>query len=364
MANKDRLLGTDPINAVPWRSPDPPERILAIRLQALGDTVGTLPYLQALRSLLPSTRLDFLTREEVADIPKSVGLFDRVFEIGGERSGRRQMLSTLALLPRLSRRRYDVVIDLQRNRISRAVRTMLRPTSWSEFDRFSPALGGERARATIEATGLGGLVVYPVPSPEIDSALEKLRGGGWDGASGLVVLNPLGAFPGRAWPPESYARFAELWSAQSEAPTQFLLLGLPGLRAAAAVLRSRLGDRLIDLFGRTTPSEAFALIGRAVLVVSGDSGLMHMAWVTGVTTVALFGASRSAWASPHGNYSECVNACPLADGICMDGTCRQAPPPCLAELSPGAVLERAQALMRRTEGARKVIYSGAAEGPR
>ena len=51
-----RLLGTDPINAVPWRSPDPPERILAIRLQALGDTVLTLPYLQALRSLHPSTR--------------------------------------------------------------------------------------------------------------------------------------------------------------------------------------------------------------------------------------------------------------------------------------------------------------------
>ena len=178
MANKHRLLGTDPINAVPWHSPDPPERILAVRLQALGDTVGTLPYLQALRSLLPRATLDFLTREEVADIPKSVGLFDQVFEIGGERSAWRQMLSALALLPRLRRQRYDVVIDLQRNRISRAVRTMLRPTSWSEFDRFSPALGGERARATIEATGLGALVVYPVPPPEIDSALEKLRDGG------------------------------------------------------------------------------------------------------------------------------------------------------------------------------------------
>ena len=49
---------------------------------------------------------------------------------------------------------------------------------------------------------------------------------------------------------------------------------------------------------------------------------MHMAWVTCVTRVALFGASRRAWASPHGNDSECVNACALADGICMDRTCR------------------------------------------
>ena len=127
-----------------------------------------------------------------------MGLFDQVFEIGGERSAWRQVLSARALLPRLRHQRYDDVIDLQRNRISRAVRTMLRPTCLSEFDRFSPALAGERTRATIEATGLGALVAYPVPSPEIDSALEKLRDGGRDRASGLVVLNPTGAFPGRA----------------------------------------------------------------------------------------------------------------------------------------------------------------------
>ena len=34
-------MATDPINALRWRSPDAPERILAIRLQALGDTVLT-----------------------------------------------------------------------------------------------------------------------------------------------------------------------------------------------------------------------------------------------------------------------------------------------------------------------------------
>ncbi|HSR43189.1 MAG TPA: hypothetical protein VLL48_13470, partial [Longimicrobiales bacterium] len=146
--------------ARPWRREDPPARVLAIRLHALGDTVLTLPYLHAVRRLLgPDVTLDFLTREEVADIPRSVVLFDRVYAIGGGRNSRAQALSAAALLPRLWLSRYQVVLDLQRSRLSRAVRMALAPGAWSEFDRFSPRLAGERTRATIEAAGLGPLDV-------------------------------------------------------------------------------------------------------------------------------------------------------------------------------------------------------------
>lgn len=85
--------------------------MLAIRLHALGDTVLTLPYLHALRRVMPHAELDFLTRREVADIPRGITLFDRVFEISGGRDARRILMSALALVPRLSRRRYDVVLE-------------------------------------------------------------------------------------------------------------------------------------------------------------------------------------------------------------------------------------------------------------
>jgi ADP-heptose:LPS heptosyltransferase len=100
--------------------------------------------------------LDFLTREEVSDIPKHVALFDRVFEIGGGRDEWRQVASAMALLPQLWRRRYDVVLDLQRNRVSRLVRRLICPRAWSEFDRYSPLLAGERTRLTIEAVAPRG----------------------------------------------------------------------------------------------------------------------------------------------------------------------------------------------------------------
>jgi ADP-heptose:LPS heptosyltransferase len=325
----------------------------------LGDTVLTLPYLSALRRALPGgATLDFLTREEVAAIPKGVELFDRVFEIGGGRNPRRQTLSAARLVLRLRLRRYQLVLDLQRNRISRMVRRALSPRAWSEFDRFSPRLAGERTRSTIEAAGVGPLDVRPdlvLRRPE--AGLGKLRVAGWNGTSELVILNPGGAFEGRRWPVESYVRFAELWNAERHQPAQFLTLGLPSIAAEARRMKDRLGDRLVDLVGRTTPDEAFALLHRTVLVLSEDSGLMHMAWVAGAPTLALFGASRGVWARPHGNYSAYQGACERPGGACMDGRCRSGPPTCLARLAPEAVVDRAQALVEATAGVSKRIYA-------
>ena len=331
------------INARPWdstgptgptrptRPQGPPARILAVRLQAFGDTVLTLPYLQALRRMLPGTSLDFLTRSEVAELPRELVLFDHVFEIGGGRDPRRQLVSALALIPRLWARRYDAVIDLQRNRVSRVVRRLLHPRSWSEFDRYSPMLAGERTRLTIEALGFGSLHVRPdlkLKAPE--AGLRKLHGAGWDAASDLVVLNPAGAFPGRNWPLPHYVEFCRLWVKRRARPVRFLLLGLPRISERAAFLRTTVGDAVIDLVGRDTPSEAFAILQRATLVLSEDSGLMHLAWVAGAPTLGLFGTSRSAWARPHGNYSDVIATCREPDGVCLDGVCRAGSPNCLA----------------------------------
>lgn len=346
------------IRVEPWVGSEAPSRILAIRLQAMGDTVLTLPYLQALRRRQPSgTTLDFLTREEVADVPKCITLFDEVFEIGGGRNARLQLLSTLMLLPKLRQRKYDVVLDLQRNRVSRLVRSVLRPAAWSEFDRFSPELAGERTRKTIEAVGLGPLDVYPdLELSDPDAGVATLRDAGWDGESDLVVLNPAGAFEDRSWPLESYAEFASMWLDRAQRASQFVVVGLPSLAAKAETLRARLGDSILNLVGRTAAGVAFAVVSRARLVISEDSGLMHMAWVAGVPTLGLFGASRAVWASPHGNYSECLDVCERPDGACMSGSCRRGSPPCLKDLTAESVLERALPLVRRIDAQRKVIF--------
>jgi len=328
----------------------------------MGDTVLTLPYLQAFRRAQPpGATLDFLTRREVAGVPNAVSLFNEVFEIGGGRDVRLQCLSVLTLLPTLLRRRYDVVLDLQRNRLSRLVRSLLRPPAWCEFERFSAELAGERTRKTIEAVGLGPLDVYPdLELFDPDAGLAILRDAGWDGERDIVVLNPGGFFEDRGWPLESYADFAKMWAEGSPSLPQFVVLGLPSITDRAGVLKTRLGGELLDLVGCTTASEAFAVLSSARLVLSEDSGLMHMAWVAGTPTLGLFGASRAIWASPHGNYSECIDVCEAVDGECMvAGRCRRGSPRCLTELTPEVVVERALALLQRADRHEKVIYRSA-----
>jgi len=338
------------VAARPWQGPRPPARILAIRLQAIGDTVITLPYLRALKQHFPDTTLDFLTRSDAAEIAKSVVLFDRVYELKGGRRTPQQMLSAARLLPRLLANRYQLVLDLQRNHVSRMVRMLLNASAWSEFDRYSPIPAGERTRRTIEAAGLGPLgdVTAGLELKHPQSGLDKLKSAGWMTASDLVLLNPAGAFADRQWPTERYIAFAEQFAAQRARPIQFVVTGLPAIAAKAAVLKTALGGRLIDLVRvPTTLSEAAAIIQRCTLAVSEDGGLMHLAWVLGVPTIALFGASRWVWARPMGD-SELVLACSLPDGTCMNGTCRRGlPHPCLADITASSVTETALQLLGR-----------------
>ncbi|HEY2726577.1 MAG TPA: hypothetical protein VGI61_05360, partial [Parafilimonas sp.] len=120
------------ISVKPWTKKYSPKKILAIRLHAMGDVLVTLPYLQyLLRSLPSSTKLDFLTTEETAGIPKNIILFNKVYSLRGGWSLKKQLFYLFLLLPKLLLQKYDVIIDLQNNIISKIVRKIVMPKAWS-----------------------------------------------------------------------------------------------------------------------------------------------------------------------------------------------------------------------------------------
>ena len=324
-------------------------RVLAIRLQATGDVVITFSYLNALKRAHPSFEIDFLTREETAPIPRSLVLFSRIFAIGGGRSFKRQCLAMLVHLPRLMLRNYDIVVDLQNNELSRWVTSALRPREWSRFDKTSPLSAGERTRRTIESAGLGPIDLDTDLQIHEDGTAERLlREAGIRSEHRLVVLNPAGAFPTRNWPLANYVAFSRTWQKLDRRPVRFLLLGLPALREKTDYLRAELHGSVVDLVGRTTPDEAFALVRKADLVLSEDSGLMHMSWCSGVPTVALFGSSRGDWSRPLGEHSLCLDSSDLDCRFCMEATCRHGDVRCLTRREPEEVVRLAMDLLERT----------------
>jgi len=335
------------IPAKAWSGKSTPKRILVIRTQAMGDVMITLPYLQHLRRSLPaSVRLDLLTRVETDPIPRNIELFDKVYSIGGGRRQKLILLLALLKLPRLMLRRYDIVIDLQNNRYSGIIRRVLRPKAWSVFDKRSSIAAGERTRLTIERVGLGKCMLdtaFRLKSE--DRGLALLKQAGWNGSDELVVLNPAGLNATRNWPIQYYVDLAQLWLGQRPA-TRFLVLGTAFIDKKRAYLKEALGESLFDLVGQTSPLEAFETLQRATMVLSEDSGLMHMAWVSGIPTLALFGSSRSDWSRPLGPHSFFLDSSDLPCGSCLGTVCRRGDNHCMTRYTPEKVLQHAFSLLR------------------
>ena len=103
----------------------------------------------------------------------------------------------------------------------------------------------------------------------------------------------------------------------------------------------------MNLVGKTTPSQALAIVQRASLVLTEDCGLMHMAWVSGVPTLALFGSSRHVWSAPLGHHTLCLHSGDLECGACMEPTCRYGDVHCLTRYSSEDVVEHAVILIAR-----------------
>lgn len=331
-----------------WNQKRMPHKILAIRFQAIGDLMITFPYLQSLKEQIPGIQIHLLTRNEVSEIPKNLALFEKVFSIGGGRSAKFQFIISLLLMPRLWWNQYDVVIDLQNHRISKIIRKLLWTKAWSEFDRSSKVLAGERTRHTIDALQIAQTTIATRIVIKNKLQVEsKLKLMGWDGKKALIILNPAGAFVSRNWPLENYVAFSKLWKNRYPS-SQLLILGTNALKAKARLLKNALAEDLLDMTGDTSLIEAFAIVRLSTLMLSEDSGLMHMSWTQGVPTIALFGSSPSYWASPLGDWSRCFNSADLPCGDCFSEECKFGDVHCLTRLTPEKVFAEAEDLLRFT----------------
>jgi heptosyltransferase-2 len=327
----------------PWVSDSAPRKILVIRFQAIGDVVVTIPACNALRQMFPDARIDLLTADACVEIPQAIRLFDRIDSAAAGQGRWQRALHAAMLGARLRSEHYDVILDVQRHGISRLIRRMARPLAWGEFDRFSPRHALERVLDTCRLAGFPDLKpIYKLNlKPEVrERAFCMLRNHGWDGKTKLVILNPAGLWVTRNWPLARYEELAALWSEIE--PVRFLFVGTSRIRAKVGHLADKLAGRIIDLTGKTSLAEALGIVQHASVVVSEDSGLLHMAWVSGIPTVALFGSTRSDWTRPLGNRSRFVGSEDLPCGACMQATCRFGDVHCLSRYSAESILRLAQ----------------------
>lgn len=295
------------------------ERILLLKMWGMGSIVLATPLLTRLRERYPGARIDFLTLRDNQAILAFYPQIDRVITLDLSRGVVSFLGQTLGLVWRLRRTRYDLLFDLEFFTRFSALLSFLVAPAWSHG--FS-AKGSQRGQlhdvevpfnayahvTTNFLTLLSGDYMLPVDDslarstallPRLVASAEawqrcqeKLRASpGWREGAALVVVNPNAGDMAieRRWP---VARFGELLNRlSSRAEINLVLIGSPAERphVAQVLIASGCAERLIDLSGRTSIEELVALLERADLLVSNDSGPVHIAAAAGAATVALFG---------------------------------------------------------------------------
>ena len=309
--------------------------------------VLSLPFIESIREQLPKdARIDFLVREEVESIPKSLILFDNIYSIKGGRSSKKQLAYLLFMLPKLFINRYDAVLDLQNNKISKIARTLLFPRCWVQFDRTSSNHATERYRRTLAASGfLEPELHYHYQFKNPLSGLNKLKDAGWNQEDKLILINPAGAFETRNWPLENYIAFCKLYLQQIDNNAKFLIMGLQSIAHKAEYLKASLGDHLINLVGQTTPAEVFNIVQKLNFTLSEDGAIMHMSYLSKIPTICMIGSVRKDWTDPCLPHTFCFHSDDLPCGNCMQATCALGNNLCMIRVLPEMAIEKTKSLL-------------------
>jgi lipopolysaccharide heptosyltransferase I len=327
--------------------------ILLVRLGALGDIVHAIPAAAALRAAHPSASIDWVVDRRHADMVRMVTVIDRVVTLDASTLG-----AWLRVVRELRAKKYDVALDLQGlmksallARVSGAPRVIgfsiwhlrekgARPF-YSEVDEF-------QAEDHVVRKNLRLLRTLDVESTAIEFPLRVVSSVALDdvrrefGDAPFALINPGAAWPNKQWPAERFGAVAAFLRDVRGMKT-LVLWGPHESPLAHAVAEASEGAAIVA--PPTTLVDLLALSRAAALMVSGDTGPLHIAIAAGTPTVAILGPTdpqRNGSPSPDDVSVSRYPTC----GCHYERRCRQSVW-CLADVTAAEVIAAIQQRLSR-----------------
>ena len=354
------------------------ERLLIVRLSAMGDVIHTLPAAQALREAYPQTTIGWLIEDRWAELLCAPGSTRR-----GPRSPQRPLVDwvhtvsltewrkSLFSIPTVQQiakvwndirsTRYDVAVDLQ-GAIRSAVlaRWSGARVVWGAAEpRESPASMWYTRRAVergahvieqylsvAEAVAAKKLKPPRVQLPHNAAAEQGIEHRlAKSGVRDFAILNPGAGWGAKRWPPKRYGCVSKSLAASN---VRCIINYGPGEEDLAHAAEAASGGTATSL--KSSLTELIALTRRARLFIGGDTGPMHLAAALQVPVVAIFGPTDPARNGPYGTRSIVLRN----PGSPTTHARRSEPDEGLLEISTDAVIAASHALLfgAATEDAR------------
>lgn len=275
-------------------------RVLFIRLSSLGDILLMTPLLNLLRAACPQAQIDVLVKAEYRDLLRAHPAIVRLLTYDSRQS-------LLQMVGSLRADRYDLALDLHctprsqlllrglrahrkltyNKRVMR--RALLVRLGWNTLRRMTPV--PELYAAPLRRLGLTGRLGAPTMhlDPESTEAMTayvaRLLPDVTDHP--LLAVAPGARWPTKRWPMERFAAVAQELAREKRAAV--VILGGSDEAQLARAIHDKLDVPVINGVGTLSLMHSAALLSRCRLLISNDSGLMHMATALQVPVVAIFG---------------------------------------------------------------------------
>lgn len=279
------------------------ERVLVIKLGALGDFVQALGPFAAIRRHHARAHITLLTIAPFVEFAAKSGYFDAVWR--DNRPPPWAAGAWLALRRRLGRGGFERVYDLQTSDRTGFYHWLMGPGRRPEWSGIARGCSHPHANPrrdsmhTLErqAEQLAGAGIDEVPPPDLSWVEADTGRFGLSGRYVLMVPGGAAHRPAKRWPAADYAELARLLAGQGLQP---VLLGKGAEAAVTGAVAARApGAR--DLAGETSLPEIVALARQAASAVGNDTGAMQLIAVAGCPAVVLFSAvSDPALCAPRG----------------------------------------------------------------
>lgn len=275
--------------------------VLFVRLGALGDIVHTIPAAAALRTAVPGARIDWVVDAKHAELVSLVTAVDRVIPLEG-----RTLAAWSAVVRRLRLGGYDAALDFQGLMKSAVLarasgaRRVAGFSIWHLREKTARPFYSETDDARGDGThviwkNLSLLRVLGIEAAAVEfpiaqvpgAAVEAVRAAAGPGA--FALLNPGAAWPNKRWP---FARYAEvaIFLREVRGLTPIVLWGPGEDTLAREVVAASLGAAVEA--PPTRIPDVLALAREAALMVSGDTGPLHLAAAVGTPIVAIMGPTN------------------------------------------------------------------------
>ena len=346
----------------------PPEagsrfRILILKPSSLGDVIQALPVLRSLKRHFPQSEIFWWIQTDLAPLldgdPDLAGLilFDR------RRWARpANWLEIWRSIRSMRAIRFDWVIDLQCLARSGAFAWLANGKLLAGLDEPREGARGfydlavRRPSFHTHAVDwyLGVLPALGVPVcrdfewlPSRPEAAASLRRKCAMPSARWIAVQPGARWANKRWPVEFFAETIRRVAAAVDS-TRFAILGGAGDTDLGAVLAQAVPDRCLDLTGRLTLPEMIECLRACEMIVTNDTGPMHVAAALGKRVVGLFGPTEPRRTGPYGQLDHVLQA-ELPCVPCLKSRCSwPRRMECLRLLTPARVVETVTQALART----------------